>query len=41
MDYFDPLADPELALAAVASRHPLSLLSFDTDWRFGVTTPLS
>jgi homoserine O-acetyltransferase len=32
MDYFDPLADPALDLAAVDTR--FLALSFDTDWRF-------
>jgi len=32
MDYFDPLADPTLDLAAVDTR--FLLISFDTDWRF-------
>lgn len=36
MDYFDPLADPALALADVASAGTrFRLISFDTDWRFG------
>ncbi len=36
MDYFDPLADPALALAEVASAGTrFRLISFDTDWRFG------
>lgn len=33
MDYFDPFADPSLALAAVATR--FLMISFESDWRFG------
>ncbi|MGL5825241.1 MAG: homoserine O-acetyltransferase MetX [Nocardioides sp.] len=34
LDYFDPFADPEVTVRLAAADTRMSLLSFDSDWRF-------